>query len=190
MSRSDMDSRRTSRTAVRGLFAAAMTFVVLALAPVLIRPAFGQGVSIVRDAETEALLQDYLKPIFKAAGIPASQVQIFIVPSDDFNAFVADNQHMFVNAGAIIQSETPNELIGVLAHESGHVRHQDNSQLQQVVKETRSAALIASLFGIGAAVAGGLAGSKDAATLGQGFLTAVPSIAERSLLGYRRTQES
>ena len=95
--------------------------------------ASAQNIGIVRDAETEALLQDYLKPIFKAAGIPAGQVQAFIVPSDDFNAFVIDNQHMFVNSGAIIQSDTPNELIGVLAHESGHIKHQDNSQMQQAL---------------------------------------------------------
>src|SRR4051794_38062405 len=107
-------------------------------------PALAQNIGIVRDAETEALLQDYLKPIFKAAGIPAGQVQVFIVPSDQFNAFVIDNQHMFVNAGAIIQSDTPNELIGVLAHESAHIKHQDNSQMQQVMKETQSMTLLAS----------------------------------------------
>jgi predicted Zn-dependent protease len=191
MSRRDMDSpRRQPGSAGRGPLAAAVVLLALLLSPLLTQTALADGISIVRDAETEALLQDYLKPIFKAAGVPAGQVQIFIVPSDDFNAFVADNQHMFVNAGAIIQSDTPNELIGVLAHETGHIAHQDNSQLQQVVQELKSTALIASLFGVGAAVAGGLAGSKDAAVLGQGLLTAVPSIAERSLLGYRRMQES
>jgi predicted Zn-dependent protease len=152
--------------------------------------ASAQNIGIVRDAETEMLLQDYLKPIFKAAGIPAGQVQAFIVPSDDFNAFVIDNQHMFVNAGAIIQSDTPNELIGVLAHESGHIKHQDNSQMQQALKDTQSIALLASLLGIGAAVAGGVSKSPDAATATQGLLTLVPSIAQRSLLGYRRMQES
>ncbi len=56
--------------------------------------------AIVRDAETEALLQDYLAPIFKAAGIRAGQMQVFLIPSDEFNAFVADNKRIFVNVGA------------------------------------------------------------------------------------------
>src|SRR5437868_9705982 len=115
MSRRDMGSPEArASSANRAWFGAALAFVALLVAVLLAPAANAQGVSIVRDAETEALLQDYLRPIFKAAGIPASQVQIFIVPSDDFNAFVADNQHMFVNAGAIIQSDTANELIGVL----------------------------------------------------------------------------
>src|SRR5689334_18370638 len=74
--------------------------------------------SIVRDAETEALIKTYLNPIFKVAGIRAENRQVFLVPDQSFNAFVADGSKVFVNVGAIIISETPNELIGVLAHET------------------------------------------------------------------------
>src|ERR1051326_5737535 len=108
MSRRDMDSHPGRRRRPgRGLITAAAALLPLLLSPALMATARAEGISIVRDAETEALLQDYLKPIFKVAGVPGGQVQIFIVPSDDFNAFVADNQHMFVNVGAIIQSDTP-----------------------------------------------------------------------------------
>jgi predicted Zn-dependent protease len=177
-------------TAVRGAFAAAVA-VALALTPALPTRAVAQSVSIVRDAETEALLQDYLAPIFRAAGIRAGQLQVFIVPSDDFNAFVTDNQHMFINVGTLVQADTPNEVIGVLAHETAHVAHQDNAKIQQVVQETKSMALIATLLGVGAAVAAGASGSgSGAGAIGQGVMTAVPSIAERSLLSYRRTQEA
>lgn len=150
----------------------------------------GNSVGIVRDAETEALLQDYLRPLFKAAGVPAGQVQVFIVPDDAYNAFVADSQHMFVNSGAIIQSDKPNELIGVLAHETGHVAHKDTSKFAQKIKDTRSIALIATLLGVGAAVAAGASGVQGAGTIAQGVLTAVPTLAERSLLGYSRMVES
>src|SRR5437868_7666902 len=101
MSRQDMVSHRPAAgSARRGLFALAAA-VALALAPAM---ASAQGVSIVRDAETEALLQDYLAPLFKAANVRAGQMQVFIVPSDEFNAFVTDNSHMFVNVGAILES--------------------------------------------------------------------------------------
>jgi predicted Zn-dependent protease len=191
MSIRDMDAHRPAAVwARRGILACAAG-LTLAFSPLLSAPLAAQSVSIVRDAETEALLQDYLAPIFRAAGVRGGQMQVFIVPSDEFNAFVTDNQHMFVTVGAIVQSDTPNELIGVLAHETGHVAHQDNAKLQQVVKETKSMALIATLLGVGAAVAAGAAGSgSGAGAIGQGVMTAVPSIADRSLLAYRRTQEA
>ncbi len=194
MSRQDMDPHRPAAISGRRGLLAMVAAAALAFSPVLPPPpaiAQGGAVSIVRDAETEALLQDYLAPIFRAAGVRVGQMQVFIVPSDEFNAFVTDPSHMFVNVGAIIESTTPNELIGVLAHETGHVAHQDNAKLQQVVQETKSMALIAALLGLGAAVAAGAAGSgSGAGAIGQGVMTAVPSIAERGLLAYRRAQEA
>src|ERR1019366_6733815 len=162
----------------------------LALAPCFPTPARAQdnaiqdnGIGIVRDAETEALLQSYLNPLFKAAGVRQGQVQVFLVPDDSFNAFVADNEHMFVNTGAIIQADTPNDLIGVLAHETGHVAHQDTSKFAQQIKQTQSIARIATLLGVGAAVAAGTSGVQGAGQVGQGIAAAVPSLAMRSLLG-------
>ena len=80
-----------------------------------------QGVSIIRDAETEQLLREYVIPIFKAAGIRNDAVKIILVGDKSFNAFVADGQKIFVNVGALMEAKTPNEIIGVLAHESGHI---------------------------------------------------------------------
>jgi predicted Zn-dependent protease len=183
--------RRAGVAALAGWLGAASAVLTWPICPALAQdsPPNG-GVGIVRDAETEALLQSYLKPLFKAAGIPAGQVQVFIVPDEDFNAFVADAQHMFVNSGAIIQTDTPNELIGVLAHETGHVAHQDTAKLAQKIKDTQSIALIASLLGVAGAVAGSMSGVQGAAPVGQSILSAVPSIAMRSLLGYSRAVES
>ncbi len=117
-------------------------------------------IPVVRDAETEALLLDYLKPILKAAGIQAPEIRL--IPDDTFNAFVTGNGNLFVNTGAITASETPNELIGVLAHETGHMAHNDIAALRQQIDDTKRAALIAGLVGIGAAVAGSAAGSDVA----------------------------
>ena len=64
-------------------------------------PAFADGIGIARDAETEALIQDYAKPLFQAAGIRAKSVQILLIPNDAFNAFVAGPTRMFINTGAI-----------------------------------------------------------------------------------------
>ncbi len=170
--------------ALAGLVAAS-----LALPPA---PAAAQsaGGAIVRDAETEALLQDYLRPIFKAAGIRSTTIRSFLVPSDEFNAFVASGSQIFVNTGAIINSETPGELIGVLAHETGHLAHNDEANLRQQLDNTKAAVLIAALLGMGAAVAGGLSNSAGAGEAAAGIMTLVPSVATHSLLAYRRAQEA
>ncbi len=178
-------SRPTGRWKVRLVSAG----LAMALAGALAAPpAYADGIPVVRDAETEALLADYLRPIFKVAGIPAPKIHL--VASDEFNAFVTDNGNMFVNTGAIIQTETPNELIGILAHETGHIVDQDTARFAQQVADTKTAMLIASLIGAGAAAAGAATGSVDAGQAGVGIFSAAPNIAERSLLTFRRDQES
>ena len=76
---------------------------------------------ILRDTETEQLLRDYTRPILRAAGLEKQNIQMVIINDGSFNAFVADGRRIFVNYGAIMQSETPNQIIGVLAHETGHL---------------------------------------------------------------------
>ena len=86
---------------------------------------------VVRDAEIEALVRDYARPIFKAAGLSKSGIDIILVNDPRFNAFVA-GRRMFINTGALLQAETPNEIIGVIAHEAGHIAggHQDRLREQ------------------------------------------------------------
>ena len=76
---------------------------------------------MLRDTETEQLLRDYTRPILRAAGLEKQNIQVVIINDSAFNAFVADGRRIFVNYGAIMQSETPNQMIGVLAHETGHL---------------------------------------------------------------------
>ena len=159
--------------------------LVLALAPLA---AHADSIPIVRDAETEALIRDYLLPVEKVAGV--SLPKIHIVNDQTFNAFVTGRDDLFINVGAILQSETPNELIGVLAHETGHMANDDVAHFMEQLQQVREAALIASLLGIGAAAVGAATGSSGVNSVGVGVMTASSSIADRSLLSYRRDQES
>jgi predicted Zn-dependent protease len=173
---------------VRARATAAVLAAVVAFAPAATHAQSGPSIPIVRDAEAEALLADYLRPIFKVAGVSPPAVRL--VPSDAFNAFVTGRGNMFVNVGTIIQTETPNELIGVLAHETGHIVNDDIARLTQQVEDTKAALLIASVLGIGAAAAGAVTGSREAGQAGSGILAGAGSIAERSLLTFRREQEA
>ncbi|MER2635727.1 MAG: M48 family metalloprotease, partial [Rhizobiaceae bacterium] len=114
--------------------------------------ALAQGVPIVRDAEIEALVRDYARPIFKAAGLPETGIQIVLVNDNSFNAFVA-GRRMFINTGALLQSETPNEIIGVIAHEAGHIAGGHLERLRQQLERAQTIAILASLLGAGAVAA-------------------------------------
>src|ERR1700730_3679633 len=73
-----------------------------------------KGPPIIRDTEAEQLLREYTRPILRVAGLEKQNIQMVIINDNSFNAFVADGRRIFVNYGAIMQSETPNQLIGVL----------------------------------------------------------------------------
>jgi predicted Zn-dependent protease len=171
----------------RGL-ATLLAAAVFAAALPSAEAAAGPGIPIVRDAEAESLIYDYLRPILKAAGVNRPDVQL--VPDQTFNAFVTGRGNMFVNVGAIIQSETPNELIGVLAHETGHMAHEDVAQLTQQLEDTKLAVLLASLVGLGAAAAGSATGTQGASQVGAAIMSSAMSIGQRSFLSYQRDKES
>ena len=97
------------------------TAVALAMAPTAASAQQNKGPPVLRDTESEQLLRDYTRPILRAAGLEKQNIQMVIINDGTFNAFVADGRRIFVNYGAMMQSETPNQIIGVLAHETGHL---------------------------------------------------------------------
>ncbi|MCM5556095.1 M48 family metalloprotease [Pleomorphomonas sp. JP5] len=143
-----------------------------------------RSISLLRDAEAEALIADYTRPLLKAAGLGAATVRVKLVNDDTFNAFVADSRHIFVNAGAIIDSTTPNQLIGVLAHEIGHLAANHLSQLRAEIRRMQILSALAMLGGVAAGAAGGGGGAVGAlATGGMQF-------GQRGLLMYARENET
>lgn len=152
-------------------------------------PANAQGrVAVVRDAEIETLLKDYAKPVLQAAGLKASRVQIVLVNDLSFNAFV-DGQRIFVNTGALMQAVVPNEIIGVLAHEAGHLAGGHQQRLREQIAAARTMAIVGGLLGAGAIAAGSISGNSGGARAGGALITATPGLAQRSLLSYRRSEE-
>lgn len=138
-----------------------------------------QGLPLIRDSEIERLLNDYSRPIFRAAGLGGGRIRIRIVRSSVFNAFVLDGRNIFVHTGALLQSETPNQIIGVLAHEAGHIDGGHMAALRARIKQDQSRLLLVRLLGIGAAIATG----NPAA------MVAGDQLVLRSLLAERRSQE-
>ncbi len=153
-------------------------------------PAHAQGLPLIRDAEIEALLNDYAQPIFRAAGLGTGRVAVRIVKNDNFNAFVVDGRSVFVHTGTLLMAKTPNEVIGVLAHEAGHIAGGHMAALRARIARDQTRALISQILGIGLMVAGGATGDKDLGGAGQGVLYGGQELIMRSLTAERRSQES
>ena len=77
--------------------------------------------SILRDAETEALLHDMAVPLVAAAGLDPKNVDIVMVGDNSINAFVAGGQAVYIHSGLINAASSANEVQGVIAHELGHI---------------------------------------------------------------------
>jgi len=144
------------------------------------------GVPIIRDTEIEQLLRDYSTPILKAAGLAQQNVRIVILNDPNFNAFVMDGRHIFINSGALFEAKTPNEVIGVFAHETGHLAGGHLMKLREKLAQAQTASIVAMLAGVGALVAGARSGNGD---VGVAALMAPQSAIQHSLLAYVRTQE-
>ena len=177
--------RKTSK------LAAIIAAAALAMAPLSAFAQEANGQKILRDTESEQLLRDYIRPILRAAGLEKQNIQVVIINDHAFNAFVADGHRIFVNYGALMQSETPNQIIGVLAHETGHLAGGHLAKMHEQLARAQTQMIIAMLLGAGAMVAGSRSGNSDngLANAGAAAVSAPQEIIRRSLLSYQRQQE-
>jgi predicted Zn-dependent protease len=172
-------------------FTAIATAVALILAPIPAITQEGEKLALLRDTETEQLLRDYSRPILRAAGLEKQNIQVTIINQAAFNAFVADGRRIFVNHGALLQSETPNQIIGVLAHETGHLAGGHLARLREQLAQAQTQMIIAMLLGLGAMAAGAKSGNTNSGltNAGAAALAGPQNMILRSLLSYQRQQE-
>jgi predicted Zn-dependent protease len=154
------------------------------------KPAVAQSISFVRDAEIEQLLKDYAAPVFRASGINADATRIILVGSREFNAFVASGRKVFVNVGVIMESATPNQVIGVLAHEAGHIAGGHLFRLREELARAQILAIAGTILGAGAAVGSARSGGVSADGVAPtGLILSGAEFARRTLLSYQRSEE-
>jgi predicted Zn-dependent protease len=175
--------------ASRTVAAVAAAAVALAGSPVRAQTGSNAGIPMIRDTEIEQLMRDYTAPIFKAAGLTTQNVQVVIIEDKSFNAFVMDAHRIFVNVGALMQAKTPNELIGVFAHECGHIVGGHLSKMRQELANVQTATIIAMLLGAGAMIAGSRSDNMSMGSVGGAMLNAPQALGVNTLLAYQRAQE-
>ena len=176
------------RRAVALLAGSALLLGQLALAPRVARAQSAMP-SVIRDAEIEELLRDYTRPILKAAGLTSQNVQVVILNERVFNAFVADGHRIFVFVGALTDSVTPNQIIGVLAHETGHIAGGHLARMREQIANAQTAAIIAMILSAGAIVAGAQSRDTSMMQAAPGVMMAPQETIRRTLLSYARGQE-
>jgi predicted Zn-dependent protease len=179
-------SLKAPNSALRKLtFAAGFTAALLAYTLPGATPAWAQGISLLRDTETEEMLRSYETPLARAAGLDPVP-RVWLVGDNIINAFATygDNgENIFIFSGILLWLEKPNELIGVMAHETGHISAGHLSRGQYGMKKAMIPMLLSLVAGIGAMIAG--AGEAGMAIMGIGQAYAMGQMA-----AFTRVQES
>lgn len=171
---------RTARTTLAAL--ALITPVLWSAAPV---PARAQAApAIVRDTEIEHWLRDWATPVIRAADLDPDGVNFILVQNSDLNAFVAGGQNVFIYTGLLMRTDDPGEIVGVIAHELGHISGGHLIRLGGALESAGYESMLGALLGIGTAIITGNGAAAGAVASG------ASSMATMRLLSYSRLQES
>ncbi len=125
--------------------------ILVIVALLLLRPTGAQAdpIQFIRDAEIENTLRLYAAPLFRQAGVDPDAVKINIVQDSHLNAFVAEGLNLFLYTGLIIRTETPSQLIGVIAHESGHIAGGHLVRGRDAIGKAETVGIVGMLLGLG-----------------------------------------
>lgn len=118
-----------------------------------------------------------------AAGLEPEAVAIHIVDTPALNAFVSRGQRLFVTTGLLMGTENAGQLIGVLAHETGHIAGGHLARLDTLMRDSSGPALLSNIVGIAIAVLSKQPGAAAAVTGG------TQHALRRNILSFARTHE-
>jgi len=107
-----------------------------------------------RDTEIENDIRTLASPVWRAAGLEPSDVGVYMIDDKQINSFVAGGEAIFINTGLILRAETPNQLIGVIAHETGHIVGGHILRAKEEMHNASIESIIAMVLGAAASVAG------------------------------------
>ena len=106
-----------SRVVARTAAAVGTAVAILAAAA----PASAQ--SFIRDTEVEGIIREWSDPVFVAMGLEPDEIEILLINDAELNAFATRGRVLGLNTGLILETDNPNQLLGVIAHEAGHIKN-------------------------------------------------------------------
>ncbi|TAN52354.1 MAG: M48 family peptidase [Rhodospirillales bacterium] len=142
------------------------------------------AVGMIRDTEVENSIRAFATPLLEAAGLDPAALEVHIVNDKSLNAFVAGGQKLFVHTGLLLRADHAGQVIGVIAHEIGHISGGHLARLQDAFESASNQAIIATVLGAAATIATGRGDVGSAVIMGGN------EMAMRNLLSFSRTQES
>ncbi len=151
--------------------------------------AHAQGISLIRDSEIETTLRLWSEPVFAAARLDSDAVRILLVNDPGLNAFVAGGQNIFLNTGLLQAAESPSQVLGVVAHETGHIAGGHLARMGEAGRVARNTSLLATVLGIGLIALGAATGAANTGQAGGAVIVGGQSAGIRTLLAYTRAQE-
>jgi len=143
-----------------------------------------RGLALVRDAETENTIRMMAAPLFATAGLDPDAVRIVLVNDRSLNAFVAGGMNLFLHTGLLIRAEHAGQVMGVVAHETGHIAGGHLARLPEAYRNALITSLLAMVLGGAAAAASG----QGQAVMGG--MVAGTAMAQREFFAFTRSQEN
>lgn len=148
---------------------------------VLASAAQAQAQSLIRDTEIEGIIHEWSEPVLDAMGLDPNEVEILLVNDNDLNAFATRGRIMGLNTGLILRTKSPNQLLGVIAHEAGHIKNRHT--LRDGARDAGMQPMIMTMA-LGALAA--IAGAPDA---GAALLASSQYFGTLGALRYMQSQE-
>ncbi len=139
--------------------------------------------NVIRDTEIESFLKAQTRPVLSGAGLDPDKVHYLLIASDDLNAFSTFHLVIGLNTGLIMEADTPNELFGVIAHETGHLSGGHMMRTDEIERAGRAPMAIS----LGLGVIAALAGAPDA---GLNLMASSGQFGAMGSLHYMQTEES
>ena len=130
-------------------------------------------------------MRSYETPLARAAGLDPVP-KVWLIGDSEINAFAAygdGGENIFIFSGILLWLKKPNELIGVMAHETGHISAGHLSRGMYGMKKAMIPMLLSLVAAVGAMVAGAGALAEAIMRVGQAY-------AEGQFAAFTKVQES
>jgi predicted Zn-dependent protease len=139
---------------------------------------------ILSDTEIGKTLQAYARHLLIAGGLQADSVNINMVVDDTMNAFATQGNNIYFHTGLLLRAKDSNEVIGVMAHEIGHIAGGHVIMVASDMAAPNVISILGTLLGVAAGVA---SGNPE---VGMAVLMGSQRAAIGSFLSFSRGQES
>ncbi|WHA04666.1 M48 family metalloprotease [Candidatus Bandiella numerosa] len=103
---------------------------------------------ILYDDEVNNYFHNLSTPIFKVANLDDRNIKIQIILSNVINAFVSDGSNVYLYTGLICNSDDLDGLIGVIAHETAHIKQSHILKFKEEINLSKKKAIFSTIMGL------------------------------------------